>query len=113
VVLKATLAGRLVGSVRGRMLDGACAVARLVVHPECQRRGIGSQLLRAIEDRFPEAERFELFTGDKSEKNIRLYERHGYRLTRRERVSPAVVAVFMEKLARGGGGAGDEGAKRY
>ncbi len=110
VILKATLAGRLVGSVRGRMLDGVCAIARLVVHPEFQGRGIGSRLLRAIEERFPEAERFELFTGDKSERNIRLYQRHGYRVTRKDQVSPTVVAVFLEKPGPGKERAGNGAA---
>ena len=97
LVLKATVEGRLVGSVRGRMVDGVCKVGRLIVQPDCQRRGIGSALLQAIEDGFPDAAKYELFTGSKSDATIRLYERHGYAITRSERQSEAVMLVFMEK----------------
>ena len=79
VVLKAIVDGRLAGSVRGVVTDGVCEVCRLSVDPALQRRGIGSALLVAIERRFPGIDAFELFTGNRSVENLRLYERHGYR----------------------------------
>jgi len=100
VVLKATLGDRLVGSVRARQKGDTCAIARLFVHPDFQRRGIGSELLRRIEARFKGASRFELFTGSRSEGNIRLYQRHGYSITRTEAVSPAVSLTFLVKDAK-------------
>ncbi len=60
--------------------------------------GIGSRLMSVIEAEFPDAKRFELFTGSLSEANIRLYERLGYRISRTERLSPQVELVFLEKL---------------
>ena len=72
----------------------------MIVHPEYRRRGIGTALLNRIETLFPTARRFELFTGHKSEKNIRLYERVGYRAFRQERVNEKVSLVFMEKTIR-------------
>jgi hypothetical protein len=54
--------------------------------------------MSAIETEFPLARRFELFTGSKSEGNIRLYERLSYRVFRTDRLSPKVELVFMEKL---------------
>ncbi|MEW5734835.1 MAG: GNAT family N-acetyltransferase [Thermodesulfobacteriota bacterium] len=100
IVLKAMEGDRIVGAVRARMEAGVCAVGRLVVHPQVQRRGIGSRLLQEIEKRFPEARSYELFTGSKSEANIRLYRRHGYGVTRTERLSPRVSFTFMEKPGR-------------
>ena len=97
VVLKALDGDRLVGSVRAREMDGACQVGRLIVSPQLQGRGIGTRLLRSVEAAFPSAERFELFTGSRSESNIRLYERLGYRRLREQVLSPAVTLVFMEK----------------
>jgi ribosomal protein S18 acetylase RimI-like enzyme len=97
VVLKAVVAGRLAGSVRGVVADGVCEVCRLSVDPELQRQGIGSALLVAVEARFPGIEAFELFTGDRSVENLRLYDRHGYVETRRRPVSPAVSLVYLEK----------------
>jgi ribosomal protein S18 acetylase RimI-like enzyme len=99
-VLKAVDGERIAGSVRGVVTDGVCEVQRLIVHPDRQRRGIGSALLAAIEARFPDAAAFELFTGDRSVENLRLYERHGYRRFKTEPVSPAVSLVFLRKPAR-------------
>jgi len=97
VVLKAIVDGRLAGSVRGVVTDGVCEVCRLSVDPALQRRGIGSALLVAIEQRFPGIEAFELFTGNRSVENLRLYDRHGYRHARTTVLSPAVSLVFLRK----------------
>jgi hypothetical protein len=59
--------------------------------------GIGSALLRAVESAFPSTKQFELFTGSRSEGNIRLYERHCYIVTHRRDLSPNVTLVFMSK----------------
>jgi ribosomal protein S18 acetylase RimI-like enzyme len=77
-VLKALRGTRLVGSVRGRLLGDTCEIGRLAVAPDLQGNGIGTALVRAIEHRFPGAARFELFTGNRSEANLRLYRRLGY-----------------------------------
>jgi GNAT superfamily N-acetyltransferase len=97
VVLKAMSGERIVGSVRAKATDGVCAIGRLVVHPEFQGQGIGSQLLKKIEACFTGLSKYELFTGSKSEANIRLYERHGYVSTRTQALSPTVSITFLEK----------------
>jgi len=98
VVLKATCDGAIVGSVQGRLDDnGVCHVARLVVDPAFQRRGIGRALMLALERSVPQARRFELFTGHLSEETIRLYRSLGYRETRRGRQDDAVTLVWLEK----------------
>lgn len=99
IILKAIAEGQLVGSVRARCHDGLCEVGRLIVHPAFQRRGIGSRLLTAIEDQFPAVTRFELFTGSRSESNLRLYQRAGYRITRTKSLSPAASITYLEKRA--------------
>jgi ribosomal protein S18 acetylase RimI-like enzyme len=100
VVLKAVVDGRLAGSVRGVVTDRVCEVCRLSVDPARQRRGIGSALIDAVEQRFPDVEAFELFTGDRSVENLRLYDRHGYVETRRQPVSPVVSLVYLRKARR-------------
>lgn len=101
-VLKALLEDRLVGSVRGVVRDRVCGVGRLIVHPEVQRRGIGSALLAAIERRVPDVDAYELFTGDRSVENLRLYDRHGYRETRRDPLPTGVSLVHLRKPAAHG-----------
>ena len=97
VVLKAVSAGRIVGAVRGRLAEGTCHVGRLIVHPEAQGRGLGTRLLRALEEAAPEARRYELFTGDRSARNLRLYTKLGYRECRRATLAGRVTLVYLEK----------------
>jgi ribosomal protein S18 acetylase RimI-like enzyme len=91
-----------IGSVRGLVEDGTCHIGRLIVHPEQQGRGIGTSLLGAIEDCFPDAARFELFTGHKSERNLRLYRRLGFVAFREQRVSEGLTLIWLEKRGREG-----------
>jgi len=97
VFLKAMENDRLVGSVRAFQNGPTCHVERLIVDPAYRHQGIGTALLNQIETEFPEACRFELFTGHKSASNIRLYERLGYRAYRREQVNDKLSLVFLEK----------------
>ena len=70
---------------------------RVAVLPAYQGRGIGRRLVAEVERRFPQARRFELFTGARSVENIRLYERLGYRRERTETLSAAVELVHLAK----------------
>ncbi len=74
---------RLVAAVRGRVEaeQTRWQVGRLMVAPDLTGRGLGSALLKVIEAEAPASTReFVLFTGRRSQANIRLYERGGYRL---------------------------------
>ena len=95
--LKACDHGVIVGSVRARVVDGCAQVGRLIVDPPRQRQGIGSALLHAIEAALPDAARFELFTGSRSVGNLRLYERHGYRVRETRKLSERVSVVYLDK----------------
>ncbi len=97
IFLKASDEGKIIGSVRGRPSRGTCFIGRLIVHPAHQGKGLGTSLMHAIEKRFPEAERFELFTGHRSEGNLRLYARLGYRAFKSEKVSDTLDLVYLEK----------------
>jgi ribosomal protein S18 acetylase RimI-like enzyme len=97
VFLRAQCGPRIVGSVRALLDSGTCKIGRLIVHPDFQRKGIGSLLIRNIEAAFPDAKRYELFTGTRSVDNIRLYQKLGYKEYRQEALSPKVRIVYMEK----------------
>jgi hypothetical protein len=56
-----------------------------------------TRLLHTVEAAFPEAGRYELFTGHKSARNLYLYRKLGYVEFKREPVSDALTIVFLEK----------------
>jgi tRNA (guanine37-N1)-methyltransferase len=75
--------GRIVGSVRGKLVgDGTVwDVGRVMVAPDLQGRGLGRHLLALIEEVAPsEATTYELWTGATSVDNLRMYQKAGYRL---------------------------------
>ncbi|MUT67341.1 GNAT family N-acetyltransferase [Paenibacillus sp. NEAU-GSW1] len=95
-ILKALADDQIVGSVRAIDHDGTCFIGKLMVHPDFQNKGIGKQLMNAIEGLYPNA-RFELFTGSQSDKNISLYENLGYKPFRERRITPDVSLIYLEK----------------
>jgi ribosomal protein S18 acetylase RimI-like enzyme len=97
--LKALMDGRIIGSVRAYSKEGTCYIGRLVVHPDFQNRGIGTRLMNEIEKIFNSCKRFELFTGDKSERNLRLYQKRGYRIFKTAKMTDRTNIVFLEKKA--------------
>ena len=68
LVLAAYEGERLLGIVRA-VGDGATVVfvQDLLVFPDCQRKGVGSALLRAVLDRYPKVRQIELVTDDTEE----------------------------------------------
>ncbi len=101
--LKAQDGERIIGSVRAREEQGTCFIGKLIVHPASQNQGLGTNLMNEIEGRFGRAERFELFTGHRSERNLHLYRKLGYRVFREQEISEKLTLLFMEKENSGPG----------
>lgn len=99
-ILKVVDRGKIIGSVNGCMEDGACLIGRLMVHPDFRRRGIGARLMGAVEERFRAARSWELFTGELSQDNIRLYERLGYAIARRESLAGSGFSLVIMRKVR-------------
>ena len=97
VFLKALINGRIIGSVRAYSKEGICYIGRLVVHPDFQNQGIGTKLMNEIEKIFGTCQRFELFTGDKSERNLYLYQKLGYKLFKTANITDQTTIVYLEK----------------
>ena len=97
VFVKATVDGKIIGSVRGYLSEGTCFIGRLIVHPDFKNQGIGTRLLNEIEQIFIQARRFELFTGNKSERNLYLYQKQGYKPFKTEMTAEELGLVFLEK----------------
>jgi ribosomal protein S18 acetylase RimI-like enzyme len=95
--LKAVIDRRIIGSVRAFVKEGTCYIGRLIVRPEFQNRGIGTKLMYEIEKIFNQSKRFELFTGDKSERNLYLYQRLGYRVFKTAKITDQTTIVYLEK----------------
>jgi ribosomal protein S18 acetylase RimI-like enzyme len=96
-IYKALQGNELVGSVRTQVKGNSCYVGRLIVHPMVQNQGIGSLLMAYIENHSGIAHRFELYTGHRSERNLSLYGKLGYREFKREKINDSLFFVFMEK----------------
>ena len=88
--------GTIIGSVRAREENGTIYIGKLMVHPDYRGRGFGTRLLNEIESCFP-GKRYELFTSTRSEANIRLYQRNGYRIFDRKPVTDELVFVYLRK----------------
>ncbi|WCK57144.1 GNAT family N-acetyltransferase (plasmid) [Aneurinibacillus sp. Ricciae_BoGa-3] len=96
-VFKAVDERMIVGSIRAYLIAGTCYIEKLFVYPDRQNQGIAKQLLRKIEIFFHPAPRYELFTGNQSQKNILLYEKHGFKIFKTEVIDSTLSLVFMEK----------------
>jgi ribosomal protein S18 acetylase RimI-like enzyme len=97
VFLKTQIESKIIGSVRGYQSGNTCYVERLIVHPNHQGQGIGTALMESLESSFGQVQRFELFTGNKSDRNIHLYERLGYKIFKSTEINKNLSFVFMEK----------------
>ena len=93
--------GVIIGSVRAREEGDTLYIDKLMVLPEKQGRGIGTQLLVAIEKSCPKP-RYELSTSNISIRNMKLYEGLGYRCFHEEQITPELRFVYMEKKAKTG-----------
>lgn len=97
IILKMTDCNNVItGSVRAREKEGTVYIGKLMVHPDHQKKGYGSALLKAAEECFP-GKRYELFTSTRSTDNIRLYKKMGYEEYKQEKVSGELIFVYMQK----------------
>ena len=96
-ILKAVINGEIVGSVRGYIENQTAYIGKLIVSEKFQNKGLGSMLLQAIESGLHNCNRYELFTGNKSEKNLYLYKRHGYEEFKQQIINENITLIYLEK----------------
>lgn len=87
----------IIGSVRAFCENGTVYIGKLMVHPSKQGQGIGTKLLIEMERQY-QKQRYELFTSTRSEKNIALYKKLGYKIFDEKQVTEELKFVYMEKL---------------
>ncbi len=89
--------GRLVVSGRGRVSPedpSVWEVARLMVAPDLAGRGLGRALIAFLESQAPpECRTAWMNTGERSERNLRIYRQAGYRLLRTPPRYPGTVEL--------------------
>ncbi len=74
--------GKIVASLRMQILeDGTAYFCRLSVDPDVQGKGIGKKMIAAFEQRYPLAPQYALDCGVRSEENLYIYSRLGYKKT--------------------------------
>ena len=100
VFLKYTEDGHIIGSVRGSLdASGTCHVGKLIVDPYCRNRGIGRQLMQALEEYFRgKASRYLLFTSEETPETLHLYGKLRYEKLNTRNAGSTVMA-FLEKKA--------------
>lgn len=87
----------IVGSVRAYSQDDILHIGKLIVQPDLQGQGIGTKLLKEIERVCPH-KTYELFTSSKSTKNIKLYERLGYKVFEEKAISKDLKFIYLRKI---------------
>lgn len=95
----ARIGGRPVGVIRTRTADDLLLIGRIAIAPDMQGAGIGRRLLAAAEESTGAGEA-ELFTGNLSEANPRLYRDCGYVETERVDQGDGTAQVFLRKRLR-------------
>ena len=88
--------GKIIASVRAFSENNTLFIGKLMVLPDLQGKGIGTRLLDEIERICPHS-RYELFTSSKSERNIKLYERQGYKKYKEQDLSDDLKLIYLEK----------------
>ena len=95
---KAELDGKIVASVRCFIKDHTLYVEKLIVDPDLQNRGIGTNMMHEIENKYSAfVHRYELSTGHKSARNLHLYKKLGYKEMRQEPLNDTCSLIVMEK----------------
>jgi len=97
VFIKTVVNGKIIGSMRGYALNDSAYLSRVLVHPYFRGRGIGRRLVEEIERAFPNAKRFEVKTGHRSERNLFQFHAQGYQEFKTEPFTPAITWVYLQK----------------
>jgi GNAT superfamily N-acetyltransferase len=100
IVLKLVKDGVIVASVRGQCIAHCAHISRLIVHPNWQGQGLGRRLMQSIEAQFKDGQRYTLFTGARSLRNIAFYQSLGYVISGEEIISAHLTLAILSKPAQ-------------
>lgn len=87
----------IIGSVRAKLENEICLIARLFVKSGYQNRGIAKTLLLELESYFKnESKVFKLSTGEKSDYALKIYYKFGYKVCSQQNIKDYTI-YDMEK----------------
>jgi ribosomal protein S18 acetylase RimI-like enzyme len=97
-IYKVEQAGKIIASIRCYIKDNTLYLEKLIVDPDFQNRGIGTKIMTEIEKRYSSSvNRYALFTGHKSVRNLHLYKKLGYQERRQKIIRDDLKLIYMEK----------------
>lgn len=92
---------KIVGSVRGKLVNDVCFVGRLVVLPSYQGQGVAKSLMTELELFFQnKCNSFEIFTGEKSIRPLNLYTKLGYRKIQEIPADNYSIVILRKNIAK-------------
>lgn len=93
--------GKIVGLITARKIDDTTAfMGRLYIHPQHQRKGIGSQLMHAVLNHFPSVKVLRVECEKQNDKACSFYLKQGFKVTKEKEENIEGVTmktVEMEK----------------
>lgn len=88
----------IIGSVRAYCdINNIIYIGKLMVHPDWQHQGIGTNLLLEVEKIYSN-KIYELFTSSKSENNLRLYKNLGYKVFKEKSINDELKFIYLRKI---------------
>ncbi len=97
---KITVKNKILGALKVRVLDNNVLwIGRLIVHPDYQKQGLGRTLMKFIERKYKTVKGFELFTAQKSKRNIRFYQSLGYSVVD-QFTEPGHADIMLVKMTK-------------
>jgi GNAT superfamily N-acetyltransferase len=95
--LKIIINDAIVASGRGITKRDTTHIAKLSVKKEFQNQKLGQKILKELESRLSDCKRYELYTGYKSERNLYIYNKLGYKEFNRQFINDNLTLVYLEK----------------
>lgn len=95
--LKVVREDKIIAAVKACEGNGTCYIGRLIVDKAFQNQGIGTMLLKKVEEGFDHLKRYVLYTDKKNERSIRFYNKLGYEIFREQILNPKTTLVYLEK----------------
>jgi N-acetylglutamate synthase-like GNAT family acetyltransferase len=97
---KITIKNKILGALKVKVLEGNILwIGRLIVHPDYQKQGLGRTLMKFIERKYNTVKGFELFTAQKSKRNIRFYQSLGYAIVD-QFTEPGHADILLVKMTK-------------